>query len=318
MSVKLKRREFITLLGGAAVVWPRAARAQQTAMPVIGFLSSSSPANRASLIAAFRQGVRESGYVDGKSVAIEYRWAEDQYDRLPDLAADLVRRQVAVIAATDSPSTVAAKAATTTIPIVFMSGGDPVQLGLVASLSRPGGNITGFTVFGGALNPKRLELLSELVPQARVVAVLQNPTNGGSATSVEGMAADTQQVARTRGLQLLLLNAATADEIDAAFDTLSRSRVDAMLVTVDPFLSSRQQQLVTLAVRHAVPTMYVSRGAADAGGLVSYGANNASLLHDAAVYVGKILNGEEPADLPVQQPTKFELVINPRPPKRST
>jgi putative tryptophan/tyrosine transport system substrate-binding protein len=204
----------------------------------------------------------------------------------------------------------AAKAATSTIPIVFTIGTDPVELGLVASLSKPGGNITGFTVFGRSLNPKRLELLSELVPLARVVAFLQNPTNGGAATSVEGMAADTKAVARTRGLQLLLLNAATVDEIDAVFATLSKSRVDAIHVSADPFLFSRQQQLVTLAARHAVPAMYVDRGFTDASGLISYGVKNAGLFRDAGVYVGKILNGEKPADLPVQQPTNFELVIN--------
>jgi putative ABC transport system substrate-binding protein len=314
----LNRRDLL-ILGGTAIAWPIAARAQRKTMSVVGWLGANASNLTEAEIAAFYAGLRETGHVMGQNLRIEYRWAEGRNEGLPALAAELVERKVDVIVASGATvQALAAKAATSTIPIVFITGTDPVAYGLVASLSRPGGNITGFTVFGGALNPKRLELLSELVPQARVVAVLQNPTNGGSATSVEGMAADTQQVARTRGLQLLLLNAATADEIDAAFDTLSRSRVDAMLVTVDPFLSSRQQQLVTLAVRHAVPTMYVSRGAADAGGLVSYGANNASLLHDAAVYVGKILNGEEPADLPVQQPTKFELVINPRPPKRST
>jgi putative ABC transport system substrate-binding protein len=314
----LNRRDLL-ILGGTAIAWPIAARAQRKTMSVVGWLGANASNLTEAEIAAFYAELRETGHVMGQNLRIEYRWAEGRNEGLPALAAELVERKVDVIVASGATvQALAAKAATSTIPIVFITGTDPVAYGLVASLSRPGGNIIGFTVFGGALNPKRLELLSELVPQARVVAVLQNPTNGGSATSVEGMAADTQQVARTRGLQLLLLNAATADEIDAAFDTLSRSRVDAMLVTVDPFLSSRQQQLVTLAVRHAVPTMYVSRGAADAGGLVSYGANNASLLHDAAVYVGKILNGEEPADLPVQQPTKFELVINPRPPKRST
>jgi putative ABC transport system substrate-binding protein len=305
----LNRRDLL-ILGSAAIALPLAARAQQKAIPVVGWLGANSSSNLTqSIMAGFYAGLRETGYVEGQNLRIEYRWAEGRNERLPALAAELVERKVDVIVAFGATGqALAAKAATSTIPIVFAIGTDPVKLGLVASLSRPGGNMTGFTVFGRALNPKRLELLSELVPQARLIAFLQNPTNGGASTS--GFAADTREVARTRGLQLLLLDAATADEIDAVFATLSQSRVDAILVTADPFFGSRQQQLLTLAARHAVPTMYVSRAFADAGGLVSYGVNEAGLYRERGVYVGKILNGEKPADLPVQQPTKFELVIN--------
>jgi len=304
-------RRDILILGGTAIAWPIAARAQQQTMSIVGWLGANSSNLAESEMAAFNAGLRERGYVAGQSLRIEYRWAEGRNESLPALAAELVERKVDVIVAFGATAQAsAAKAATSTIPIVFAIGTDPVALGLVASLSRPGGNMTGFTVFDRSLNPKRLELLSELVPQARVVAFLQNPTNGGAAKSVEGMAADTRQVALARGLQLLLLNAATADEIDAVFATLSQSRVDAILVTADPFFTSRQQQFVTLAARHAVPTMYVRRDFVDAGGLISYGTNNAGLFRNAGVYVGKILNGEKPADLPVQQPTEFELAIN--------
>jgi putative ABC transport system substrate-binding protein len=306
----LNRRDLL-LLGATAVAWPLAARAQQTVLSVVGWLGANSSGLTQPDIAAFNAGLAETGHIEGQNFRIEYRWAEGRNERLPALAAELVERKVDVIVAIGATGqALAAKAASSTIPIVFVIGTDPVELGLVASLSRPGGNMTGFTVLGRALNAKRLELLSELVPQARVVALLINQTNGGAPKSVEALAPEAREVARTRGLQLLLLRAATADEIDAVFNTLSQSRVDAILVTADPFLASRQQQLITLAARQAVPAMYVSRDFVDGGGLVSYGPSDASLFHDAAVYVGKILNGEKPADLPVQQPTIFDLAIN--------
>ena len=301
----MKRREFITLLGGAVAAWPLAARAQQPAkLPIIGFLSSSSPANRASLITAFRQGVRESGYVDGKSVAIEYRWAEDQYDRLPDLAADLVRRQVAVIAATDSPSTVAAKAATTTIPIVFMSGGDPVQL-LVASLNRPGGNVTGVTFLVATLAAKLLGLLRDLLPQAARIAVLTDP----NMPVTESFVSDALAAAVAIGKQIEVLNASTGRDIDAVFAQLAQA-VDALLVGPAVSFTTRRVQLITLAAYHRVPAIYSFREAAEAGGLMSYGTSFAEAQRQAGIYTGRILKGEKPADLPVMQSSKFEFVIN--------
>jgi len=304
---QLKRREFITLLGGTAAAWPLAARAQQPAMPVVGFLSSLAQNDRPNLREAFRRGLSEAGYVEGRNVAIEYRFAETQYDRLPALAADLVGRKVAVIAATGGGSSVlAAKAATTTIPIVFLTGGDPVQEGYVASLNRPGGNLTGINWFGTQLAAKGLGLLLELVPNAAIIALLADPNLPESAR----MVSDAQEAARTLGRQLLVLNVRTPSEIDAAFATLRQRRAGALLVGGDPFFSSRRQQIVTLAARDAIPAMYFNREFIAEGGLMSYGNDVADAYRWAGLYVGRILKGEKPADLPVNQATKFEFVIN--------
>jgi putative tryptophan/tyrosine transport system substrate-binding protein len=302
----MRRREFITLLGGTAMAWPFAARGQQPAkLPIIGHLSSSLPANQASPTTAFRQGVRESGYVEGKSVAIEYRWAEDQYDRLPDLAADLVHRQVVVIAAADSPSTVAAKAATSTIPIVFMSGGDPVQLGLVASLNQPGGNVTGVTFLVATLAAKLLGLLRELLPQAARVAVLTDP----NMPITESFVSDALAAAAAIGKQIEIFNASTGHDIDAVFARLAQA-VDALLVGPAVLFTTRRVQLVTLAAYHRVPAIYAFREFAEAGGLMSYSSSFADAHRQAGIYTARILKGEKPADLPVMQSTKFEFVIN--------
>ena len=301
----MRRREFITLLGGAAA-WPLAARAQQTAMPVIGFLGSSSAADRARLVTAFRQGVRETGYVEGQNVAIEYRWAQDQYDRLPDLAADLVRRQVAVIAAHDSPSAIVAKAATTTIPIVFASGGDPVKLGLVASLNRPGGNVTGITFIVAELGAKQLGLLHELQPGAVRVAVLVDPNY----PLTESFVSDIRAAASSIRKQIEVLEAPTGRDIDAVFASLAQKPVDALLVGPGSLLYNRRVQIVTLATYHRVPAIYSQREWAEAGGLMSYGTSLSDAYRQAGVYTGRVLKGEKPADLPVMRPTKFELVIN--------
>jgi putative ABC transport system substrate-binding protein len=302
----VRRRDLIVLLGAtAAAAWPRALRAQQKAMPVIGFLATTSPGAYAPYMAAFRQGLSETGYVEGQNLAIEYRWAEGHYDRLPALAADLVGRKVDVIVARSTPSARAAKSATSTIPIVF-TGSDPVADGLVASLARPGGNLTGFSIFARELNPKRLELLSELVPQARVIALLMNPTNRGS----EGFARDVQEAARTKGVQLPILRAVTEGEIDAAFASLVQVQAGALLVGADPFFESRRDRVVALASRHAVPAIYAWREFAASGGLISYGTSLTALSREVGISAGKILKGARPADLPVQQPTKFELVIN--------
>jgi putative tryptophan/tyrosine transport system substrate-binding protein len=307
----MRRREFITLLGGAAAVWPLAARsagAQQAAMPVIGLLDQRSPDELAARLRGFRQGLRDLGFVEGENVAIEYRWAENKLERLPELAADLVRRQVAVIAATSGTSPgLAAKATTTKIPIVFIVSNDPVRLGLVASLARPDGNLTGINFFSGELAAKRLELLHELVPTATRLAVLIDPANPDYA---ETTVRDVGAAARAIGLQVQVVNASTVREINAAFATFVRERPDALFVGHDPFFNSRRTQLVHLATRLAVPASYSARDFAEAGGLMSYGADVADAWRQAGSYVGRILKGAKPADLPVVQSSKFELVIN--------
>src|SRR3954451_22940249 len=301
----MKRRQFITVLGSAMIAWPLALHAQQKAMPVIGFLGGASPGPFAPLVAAFRQGLTEAGYIDGQNLAIEFRWAEGQYDDLPALAADLISRKVDLIAAQSTPSALAAKTATSTIPIVFTSG-DPVGFGLVDSLARPAGNVTGVSFISTDLMAKRFELLSELVPQAGMIALLVNPSSSGT----ERMVRDVQQAAGALVVQLLVLNASTEGEIDAAFATLRQRQAGGLLVGADPFLSRRREQLVGLALRHAVPAIYEWREFAESGGLISYGTSLASVYPKAGIYAGKILKGAKPADLPVQQPTKFELVIN--------
>ena len=303
----MNKREFITLLGGAAA-WPVAARAQQPAMPVVGLLDQRSPDELADRLRGFRQGLKDSDFVEGQNVAIDYRWAQNKEDRLPELAADLVRRRVAVIAATGGIGpTLAAKAATTTIPVVFIVSDDPVRLGLVASLARPGGNLTGINFFNVELTAKRLELLRELVPATTRVAVLINPANTEyTETTVREVGA----AARTIGLQIQVLKASTIGEINAAFATFVRERPDALFVGQDPFFNSRRTQLVHLATRYAVPASYTARDFAEAGGLMSYGANIADAWRQAGSYAGHILKGAKSADLPVVQSSKFELVIN--------
>jgi putative ABC transport system substrate-binding protein len=301
----MKRRDFIALLGGAAA-WPVVARAQQKAMPVIGYLSGTSPGAFAPFAAGFRQGLSETGYVEGQNVAIEYRWAEGQYDRLHKLAAELVSRKVDVIATIGMPLALAAKNATSTIPIVFIIGTDPVELGLVSSLARPDGNLTGITVMATELMPKRLELLSELVPQAGVIALLVNPNNASS----EPQMRDVQEAARAKRVQLRILKASTESEIDAAIATLVQLQAGALVVGIDLFFNSRRAQLVALAARHAVPAIYEFREFAAAGGLISYGPSLTAIYRQVGSYAGKILKGAKPTDLPVQQPMTFELVIN--------
>jgi ABC-type uncharacterized transport system substrate-binding protein len=303
----MNRRAFISLIGAAAA-WPLGANAQQPAMPVIGFLDPRSPDTIADRLRAFRQGLRDTGYVDGENVAIEYRWAEGQFDRLPELAAELVRRPVAVLAAPGSANlALAAKAATTMIPIVFAVGEDPVRLGLVASLARPGGNLTGINFFNTELAAKRLGLLHELIPSTTRVAVLVNPAD---ATNTETTLRDVQSAARTIGLQIQVLNAGTGREIDAAFATLVRDRADALFVDGNAFFNSRRVQLVHMATRHAVPATYGARVFPEIGGLMSYGGDLTNAYRQVGVYTGRILKGAKPADLPVVQSTKFELVIN--------
>jgi len=301
----ISRRAFVASLTSGLLAAPLAAVAQQKAMPVIGVLNTGSPPSPVSMD-AFRQGLREAGYVEGQNVAIEYRWAEGHYDRLPALAADLVGRKVDLIMANSPPAAVAAKSATSTIPIVMRGGADPVGSGLVASLARPGGNLTGVSVIADELTAKRLELLSELVPRARVIALLMNPNNA----SAERVIRDVQEAARTKGLQLHVLKASTESEIDTAFASLVPLHAGALVVGGDPFLSSRREQLVALASRRALPSIYAWREFAASGGLISYGPSLTAAYRLVGHYVGKVLKGAKPADLPVQQSTTFELVIN--------
>jgi putative ABC transport system substrate-binding protein len=305
-SDQLQRREFITLLGGAVAAWPIAARAQQ--LPVVGVLETRSPGETASILAAFREGLKEVGYVEGHNVAIEYRMAEGQFGRLPVLAAELARRQTAVIFAATIPGALAAQAATTTIPIVFIGAGDPVQVGLVASFNRPGGNVTGVILFSATLEAKKLELLHQLVPKAATIGVLINP----SWVHAETQSKDLHAAARALGLQIDIVNASNEGTIDTALVTLAERRIGALLVTSGPFFASRRDQLVALAERYGMPAIYAQRELVTVGGLMSYGTNLADGYRQVGVYTGRILKGEKPVDLPVIQPTKFELVINMR------
>jgi putative tryptophan/tyrosine transport system substrate-binding protein len=301
----MRRRDFVALLSALARAWPLVGRGQQKAMPVIGFLGSTSPGPNAPLLTAFREGLSEAGYIEGENVAIEYRWTEGRTDPVPALIADLVGCKVDVIASTGAdPPALAAKNATSTIPIVFVIGGDPVAAGLVASLARPGRNITGFTLVYTELNGKRLELLAELVPQARRMALLVNPN------SPETEILDMRKAAQAKGVQLAVLKASTESEIDGAFTTLVQLQAGGLIVDPDPFFCSRVDQLVVLAAHYAVTTIYYRREFVAAGGLISYGTSRAAVYRQAGIYVGRILKGEKPADLPVQQPTTFELVVN--------
>jgi len=304
----VKRREFITLLGGAAAAWPLAASAQQPAMPVVGLLSGRSPKDSVANVIAFQRGLSELGYFDGQNVEIDFRWALGHYDQLPPLAADLVRRKVTVIVATGGgvTSTRAAMAATSSIPIIFVSGGDPIDLGLVESLNKPGGNLTGVTFFVGALEAKRLELLHELLPKATLIGALVNPTFPVSKTRLE----DAEAAAQALGKKLVVVHASTEGELNTAFTTLTQQRIEALDIIADPFLVGHAEQIVALAARNALPTISPLREFAVAGGVVSYGTSITEAHRLAGVYAGRILKGAKPADLPVQQPTKFELVIN--------
>jgi putative tryptophan/tyrosine transport system substrate-binding protein len=305
--MSLKRREFISFLGGAAAAWPLAAGAQLPAVPVVGWLNSETPSGYAPMVAAFRQGLSEAGFVEGRNVTIEYRWAQGHNDRLPALAAELVRRPVAVLAAAGTSSALAAKAATTTIPIVFSTAADPVGAGLVVSLSRPGGNTTGVTNLGGELVQKEMEMLHQTVPTAAVIAALVNPTNPALA---EPATKDVQAAARTLGLQAHVIQASSERDIDTAFATLVRLRAGALLVCPDAFFLSRRDQIAALALRHAKPAIYHQREFAAAGGLMSYGPSVPDGYRQIGIYAGRILKGERPGDLPVQQSTKLDLVIN--------
>jgi putative tryptophan/tyrosine transport system substrate-binding protein len=307
MAIEIGKRQFISAVGSMTVAWPLAVWAQQATMPVIGFLSGRSSDESAAVINAFRQGLAENGYVEGKNIAIEFRWADGHYDRLPALATELIARQVEVIAATGgSVSGLAAKAVTDTIPIVFSSGGDAVKLDLVASLNRPGGNVTGINLVFGALGAKRLELLRSLVPAAAAIAMLVNPNYPSSASEVQ----DVESAGRTLGLRISVFNARTESEFEPAFTAIAEQKAAALLVADDPYLVSQRDQLVQLAARYGVPAMYITRDFAAAGGLMSYGPSIIDAYRLVGVYTGRILKGEKPADLPVVQPTKFDLVIN--------
>jgi putative ABC transport system substrate-binding protein len=302
----MRRRSFITLLGGAAAAWPLVARAQQAAMPVIGLLGSGSPSPFAQAVAAVRRGLNGTGYAEGQNVRMEYRWAEGQFHRLPALAADLVHRQVSLILASGPPAANAAKAATQTIPIVFTIGDDPVATGLVTSLNRPGGNVTGVSFFTIALGAKRLELLHELVPNASLFAMILNPKSPNADVQLK----DAQAAAQAIGQEIRIFNASTGNEIDAAFADIAKQKFDALLVGTDPFFTSQRDRLVAQAARNRLPAVYSLRAYAQAGGLMSYGASLTDAYQQAGIYAGKILKGTKPADLPVMQSTKFELVIN--------
>jgi len=303
----MRRREFVFLFGGT-VTWPLAARAQQSAKPVIGFLSISSPGPHAPFVAAFNQGLRQLGFTEGQNLAIEYRWAEGQYQRLPALAADLIHRKVDVIAAVSGDVSIrAAISANSITPVVFITGGDPVQSGFVTSLARPGGNVTGFSIISEELIAKRFELLAELVPQVRTIALLVNP---GYHRAAEGMIPRVQQAASAKGIRLHIVHASAKDEFEPAFASLAGLKADALIVGTDPFFSSQREQIVTLASRYAVPAIYEWQEFAAAGGLISYGTSLTSVYREVGVYIGKVLKGAKPADLPIQQPTNFELVIN--------
>jgi ABC-type uncharacterized transport system substrate-binding protein len=301
----MRRRTFVILLGGAAA-WPLAARAQQPALPVIGWLHSGSPGPYGRILAAFRQGLKEAGYVEGQNATIEYRWAHGQYERLPALAVELIHLPVAVLAATSTPAALAAKAATTTVPTVFTTAFNPVELGLVASLSRPGGNVTGASQLNVEIGPKRLELVRELIPTATIVGLLVNPTN----PVARALSRDLEAAAPTLGLQLDILQASTERDIDNAFATLVQRRASALVIVADPFFVSQSEQLGALTLRHAVPSIFQYHEFVDAGGLMSYSGSNADSYRWAGNYSGRILKGEKPADLPVQQSTKVELIIN--------
>ena len=302
----MRRRQFITLLGGAAAAWPLAARGQRQAVPVIGYLSSLTQVDSVHFDAAFRRGLSEMGYVEGQTVSIEYRWITDRYSPLPAMAADLVRRQVAMLSAFGPPAVLAAKAATTTIPIVFVTGADPIKLGFVASFNRPGGNVTGIWMVLAVLTQKRLQLMRELLPRAELIALLINPTS----PVAEPQTRDAQAAASALGFKLTILNAVTENDFDQVFATLIQQRADALFVSADPFFTSRREHLVALAARHAIPTFYEIREFVEAGGLMSYGAVLREGYYKGGIYAGRILRGANPADLPVEQVNKLELVIN--------
>ncbi len=307
MAIGIGRRQFISVLGGAAAAWPLTARAQSGPMPVVGFLGGLSPAVVARPVSAFLAALKESGYIDGQNVAIEYRWAEGQYDRLPALAADLVGRQVTVIVALGGdPAALAAKNATPTIPIIFLLGGDPVKLGVVASLSRPGGNATGVNFFLAEMEAKRLDLLHELVPTATKLAVLANPKTASAGAQLS----DVRSAGRALGQNIEVFNASNEADIDTAFEIIAQNKIGGLLLSADPFFNNQREQILALAARYAIPTVYFFREFPASGGLLSYGTSITDAYRQVGLYVGLILKGAKPADLPVMQPTKFELVIN--------